>query len=331
MDCIKYVNSKDIRKYLYDIDYKLNVEQQFFLIVMCDFITLNERLAALVELLNSTEDSAMTSISNHVFAESLGLTVHEFIRRYISDNKAMLCFVKDDSPDYIYEAEHLERHLTDFHHIGYYRSYDNALDAIREYAEDEDIGEVQDYYRIRKFIFSECVKETDAVDCDVAECILSKKLDVLSVDCYSGCGLNLYGVDESAMHISIPMPFKRGDIVKRAGIPCGAMDRKYHPEYAVFLSYTPAGKEDLKDNHDGTDILYWGLFPVEKGFYKGHSWLNYDLEYADKDELEGINSKLIPLSEMVKGNLSPDLFYSAVRSIELKNQMQSLEQYTYVN
>ena len=239
MDCIKYVNSKDIRKYLYDIDYKLNVEQQFFLIVMCDFITLNERIAALDELLNSTEDASMTSISNPVFSESLGLTVHEFIRRYISDEQNMLSFIKDNSPDYIYEAEHLERHLTDFQHIGYYRSYDNALEAIREYAEDEDIGVVQDYYRIRKYVFSECVKDTDGPVGDVAECILSKNAEVITVDCHSGRGLNLHGVDVSAMHISLPMPFKRGDIVKKAGIPYGALLSSIHPEYAVFLSYTP--------------------------------------------------------------------------------------------
>ena len=325
MDCIKYVNSRDVRKYLYKIDFKLNVEQQLFLIVMCDFITLKEKLAALEELLNSSEDAPMTSISNPVFSESLGLTVHEFIRRYLADKKAILSFIKEASSDYFYEAEHLERHLKDFQHIGFYSNYDNALEAIREYAEDEDIGVVQDYYRIRKYVFSECVKDTDGPVGDVAECILSKNAEVITVDCHSGCGMNLYGVDVSAMHISLPMPFKRGDIVKKAGIPYGALLRSIHPEYAVFLSYTPAGKEDLKDYHDGTDILYWGLFPVENGFYKDHSWLNYDLEYADKDELEGINCKLIPLSEMIKGNLPPDLFYSAVRTIELRCQMQTIE------
>lgn len=327
MDCIKYVNSKDIRKYLYDIDYKLNVEQQFFLIVMCNFITLKEKISALEELCDFTEDSSMHSITNPVFSESLGLSVHEFIRRYICDTYAKFKFIKDFSTDFVYEAELMDSSSDDFQHIGYYRNYDNCLGAIRDYAEDEYYGKQNDFYRIRKFIFSESAETSDDCKEEVATCILSKEAEVLKVDCGSVSGLKLYGVDVSAMLISIPMPFKRGDIVKRLGIPYYSMDRKNHHNYSVFLSYTPSeiGQFDDSPVHDGSDILYWGLFPDENGFYKEHTSFYYDLEYADKAELEAINRKLIPLGEMEKGKLAPDLFFSAVSAIELNCQLQVLD------
>ena len=74
----------------------------------------------------------------------------------------------------------------------FYKEEKNKLESIKKFK--------------HKSFFSECVKEKDGADCDVSECILSKKIDVLSVDCKSGSGLKLYGVDESAMHVSIPMP-----------------------------------------------------------------------------------------------------------------------------
>jgi hypothetical protein len=44
MDFIRFVNSRDIREYLYSLDYKLTGEQKLYLIDNCYRITLSEKI-----------------------------------------------------------------------------------------------------------------------------------------------------------------------------------------------------------------------------------------------------------------------------------------------
>ena len=89
MDFIRYVNSKDVRQYLYDIDYKLSADQVIFIVLSCPFISVDEKVKSLQEYLQSSDALPLTSITDMSFQETFGITSHEFIRRYISDVRNM--------------------------------------------------------------------------------------------------------------------------------------------------------------------------------------------------------------------------------------------------
>ena len=47
MDFIGYIASKDVRQYLYDIDYKLSADQVIFVVLSCSFISVDEKVSTL--------------------------------------------------------------------------------------------------------------------------------------------------------------------------------------------------------------------------------------------------------------------------------------------
>lgn len=80
MDFIRYISSKDVRQYLYDIDYKLSADQIIFIVLSCSFISIDEKLKALNDFRQTSDDVPLTSITDESFSETIGLTSHEFIR-----------------------------------------------------------------------------------------------------------------------------------------------------------------------------------------------------------------------------------------------------------
>ena len=53
MDFIRFINSRDIREYLYSIDYQLSLEQKLFVVDKCYRIPLSEKLIAFEDILSN--------------------------------------------------------------------------------------------------------------------------------------------------------------------------------------------------------------------------------------------------------------------------------------
>ena len=107
MDFIQFVNSKDIRKYLYDINYKLSVDQMIFVVLRCMFISVDKKIEALLEIKRTTSNVALSSIGREsYFNELSGIMSYEFIDRCIDNFNQQLVHIKTSSDENFYEVNH---------------------------------------------------------------------------------------------------------------------------------------------------------------------------------------------------------------------------------
>ncbi|SKA58063.1 hypothetical protein SAMN02745213_00332 [Succinivibrio dextrinosolvens DSM 3072] len=309
MDFIRYVNSKDIRHYLYDIDYKLSPDQKIFIVLACSFIGVDEKVKALESYLQSSDDLPLTSITDEInYSELVGITSHEFIRRYISDVKAMTAFMKDYSQGYFYQAKIEYESNSDSDLLGYFKSFQSCFDAVQKYSKENQMGD-NERFRIEKILFDDAYYCGDNYLSGSSYCFYSNNLQLMDIYVYDN-NCKTYGVGIDGMYIGIPMPFKRGDIV--------TLGRNHS---SVYLGYHPEKPEDYKQGRSFGDILYYGIYPFATGFRSG--WgipFSYELEYANLSLLHGNELKLIPLSKYLKGEIEVDEFYKTVRYQEIKTE-----------
>ena len=120
MDYIRFVNSRDIREYLYEKKYCLSGEQKLFLIDKCYRIPLEERLIALESLL-AAPDETVTIRHPDFFKkqpkdgdknelESLhGLTIG-----ILENYRTLIKILKTEEPESYYELSILEKGSSEF-------------------------------------------------------------------------------------------------------------------------------------------------------------------------------------------------------------------------
>lgn len=316
MDFIRYVNSKDVRQYLYDIDYKLSADQVIFVVLTCPFISVDEKVKSLEEYLQSSDALPLTSITDMSFQETFGLTSHEFIRRYISDVRNMTAFMKADTRGYFYQARIQHEGKLEPEPIECFKSYKACFDAVRNYSKEYSM-DPEDRLRIDKLSFDDDEEGNgENYLSDSNYCLFSKNLDLMNIYVYDH-NCKTYGVGIEGMYVGIPMPFKKGDIVTLGKDING-----------VYLGYHPEKMEDYKTGRSMGDILFYGIYALENGFEGGYgNVFCYDLEYADPASLSGADLKLVPLSRFMKGEIEADEFYNAVRLIELQREKEREDEY----
>lgn len=319
MDFIRYISSKDVRQYLYDIDYKLSADQIIFIVLSCSFISIDEKLKALNDFRQTSDDVPLTSITDECFSETIGLTSHEFIRRYKSDVETMSEFMKANTCGYFYQVslqyeDNLETEL-----IGCFKSYKTCFEALSEYSK-ENVMKPGERLRIDKFPFDdEDSGNGENYLSDSNYCLFSNNLELMDINVYDNncktCGIGIDG-----MYVGIPMPFKKGDIV--------SIGRDIN---GVYLGYHPEKPEDYKPGRSYGDILLYGIYAEEHGFDGGYGIVfNYNVEYKDPALLYGDDLKLIPVSKYLKGELDSDEFYRNVRILELKKEKEKEDEYLSV-
>ena len=184
MDFIRYVNSKDVRQYLYDIDYKLSADQVIFVVLSCPFISVDEKVKSLEEYLQSSDALPLTSITDMSFQETFGINSHEFIRRYISDVRNMTAFMKADTRGYFYQVRIQHKGKLEPEPIECFKSYKACFDAIRNYSKEYSM-DPEDRLRIDKLSFDD-EEEGNGENylSDSNYCLFSKNLDLMNIYVY---------------------------------------------------------------------------------------------------------------------------------------------------
>lgn len=319
MDYIRYIASKDVRQYLYDIDYKLSADKVIFVVLSCSFISVDEKVKALDYYLQSSDAVPLTSITDESFSETIGLTSHEFIRRYKSDVEAMAEFMKANTSGYFYQARIMYEGNSEPNLIGCFKTYKSCFEAITKYSEENEM-ESNERLRIDKFPFDDDDSGNgENYLSDSNYCLFSNNLELMDIYVYDN-NCKTYGVGIDGMYVGIPMPFKKGDIV--------SLGRDIN---GVYLGYHPEKPEDYKTGRSYGDILLYGIYAEEYGFDGGYGIVfNYDVEYKDPALLSGDDLKLIPLSKYLKGEIDSDELYRNVRIIELKKEKEKEDEYLSV-
>jgi len=96
VDILRFINSKDIRKHLKDIDYKFNSLEAAWLIYQCHDATIDEKHKAWNELIETMPDCKIEEryFSDH--QESL----HDYLKKYIEvENKLIKEFYDEKHTD----------------------------------------------------------------------------------------------------------------------------------------------------------------------------------------------------------------------------------------
>ena len=88
MDIFRFIDSTDIRRYLAEIRYRFSTEEKMFLIWYCKTATLNEKIAAWREIIDTMPNCAMAERLN---LESIP-DFHQFLRDYIDLQAGVLDF-----------------------------------------------------------------------------------------------------------------------------------------------------------------------------------------------------------------------------------------------
>ena len=299
MDGIKFINSKDIQNYLREIDYKLSSEQILFLILSNHFLTVDERTAALIELKKTAPNDKLKSITNDFFEELVEIRLHDFIDGYLKTIEGHIAFLKEEDKRFCYQLYCLSD-SSRYELIGTFQNYDNGLNRI------EEESDCYNYFKVKKIPFEDAFDREyfrqKYLELPYAVAYMDKELMLL--DCYAN-DINIKPQDHytDCMYITIPLPFKKGDIVRFIESPwIEKTDKDKKSEYSVFHSYAPT--EDSLHKYQGTDrsdMYYCGYRPKKHGFkLHEYNFFCYDIEYADSAELKGHNKRLKALSAVLK-------------------------------
>ncbi len=309
MDCIQYVNSKDIRQYLYNIDYHLSFEQMIFLIRNCSFISVNKKIEELLSLKEHNENTILSCVRNDLYyAELSGISAYEFIDGSVNYLKSQIQALKETNEDYFYQVELLLNDDMSYLPYKYYKTYQQCLEAIQI---NTRLLEKSHCFKISKFKFSEATVE---------ECILSNDFQIMALESYSTpCPF-----DENAQQISLPIPFKKGDLVKINFYPYPSMNYSLLSSFKfVFYGYKTDDVNKTEQDSRENDIPLFGHFCDDDFFLMEGKPCKFNLEYMTPDLSVHEDRKLSLISQYIKGKIDLANLYSESRYLDDKNRLNS--------
>ena len=305
-----FVNSKDVRSYLSEINYQFTPTEAAWLAARCKRLTLEERHAAWRDIMDTIPDCALES----PHWASVDVRLHDVLRRVIEMDRNNLTsfYLGGENAVYQYTINHLNcEQLEDYDDSPLFSRFETCLAAVKE-----DIGEYVDediwFITIRKNYIDDPKRNI--------EMYLNKNCAVTSVRVPDGeldrDGMDLETVFED-LWFCIPAPFKKGDIVWQK-------DRIVEAGPLVVDGITP--DRYAATGHkggDSSDMNVWGYFQNGCGELFHEVTFNYmDFEYFPEEMLVGKRRVLKALSNYLKGEIEIELFALAYRRILLEEELK---------
>ena len=314
MDIYRFIDSRDMREHLQKLNYAFTTPEAAFLVYWCKAATLEERIAAWREIIDTMPNCAM--------AERMDLEAipdfHQFLRDYIDlQERDLRRFKEPDGCVYVCELSRQGELCGDME-FGPFSDFDRCLSAaIRRAAEEETVG-----LRIFK-------RPMDPGEDSPREdyCILTPQGEVCQLDCRAISDRDLdLSLAFDGMWFDFPTPFHAGDIVcshRRPDEPFVLTDlctwdaetlQRELPvsEYSDnWLSNVDHALARMRVRGDTSDMTCRGYTvsgdpgeAIPLVFYDDFFVCDYlDLEYY-RGPLKGIHKLLRPISDFLKGNRS---------------------------
>lgn len=317
MDIYQFIDSRDIRNYLQDIKYKFTVPETAFLIYMSRRATLNEKLDAWQEIIDTMPDCSMGERINMVEIPSF----RKFLTEYIALLKKLLdIFYKSEKAVFTYS---------------FYEKEGNRIGSVRKFEWVEEGKVFSDYqtafshlkknYLQDSFERLRFIKQYFSGVEDEGEKKLTLEmnhdLEILSVDeqgVLNDSQTDLYLTFEG-MWFAFPTPFRRGDILINRVISeqpfvlndirtwgSKEMLESGYSEEDGMVKNADRTVERLMKNGDTSDMNYSGSYIGEdarNGFYIfPEVFWNYLYLERYTQPLEGEQRALTAIGS----NLSPD-------------------------
>ena len=302
MNVYSFINSKDIRRYLQEINYEFTPVEVAWFIWQCKSISLKEKHDAWNEIIETMPDMPIQDRRNNI------PSLHQFLKDYMQLERHVI--------DQFYNRKYVCA-FYQYHISGWYNGEFDSFDCGDVFSD-----------------FSSCYEEalSDVIDLEnpaIEITMNSYHYKIKAVYCKDMSSMQIFNIDEGSgkkndmdwaffeMWFPIPMPFKKGDIVVLARNshngyckPCN-----YEPYVFVSSSYNEY-KETGKQGCDYSDMCILGYSQFEDGQLSDEwSIYNYmDLEYYT-GELTGKKRVLKALSNCLKKKIDAVMFAKAYHQI----------------
>lgn len=294
MDFIRFVNSRDIREYLYELDYCLSGEQKLFLVDKCYRIPLEERLLAL-ELLLDDPDEKVTIRHPSFFKEqpkdgdkNEKESLHELTQGIIENYRTLIKLLKTEEPQCYYEVSVLEKGHDDFYSFARFPSFEAAAQSyLQEYS-----GENRDavcVVLLSKNYYSGCKDRYGNVADKYVRAFFNSDFELMHIydnECLPQERFN-YTTDKILVYL--PMPFEPGDIlVNSEDCVYAGQTKGFNCDYkpgAPFVAVSFIPDATVSCGIDSSDINCYCYYFDRFSQYHLTSEVNvhnYDLEYYRK-------------------------------------------------
>ena len=324
MNYYRFLDSRDIRNHLENMEYPLSTPEAAYLVWQCHNATLEEKFTAWEEIAKIMPDCPIPRRPG--MADDVP-SVHQFLRDYMDLEKNRLedftqgenCVFGADFSLLSNQEWRKEPIWSDCGRL--FSDYTNGLAYCRQEL-SEEIGRVR--------IWNQALGGGDVHRNSLT---LTAKLEPLRLDMSPTCDLD--DVFPS-LWVDLPTPFRRGDIVwdpsREPGFPhcdksvpfvldfCGNWNTSQIMENGVRPEVAQRG-DKLVEKHclhgDTSDMGAQGFaFHREKGFWSEFGgFANYlNLEYYPSP-LEGNDQVLAPLSQFLKGELGVRSLVERVENI----------------
>lgn len=279
MDAFRFINSKDIRNYLKKINYEFTPIEIAWLIWRCEHITLKEKQNAWQEMIDTMPDLPVDCSFQKINS------LHTFLKDTIAlENKMIDDFYKDEK-DAVYYF-YIDYDYGYSHNHKKYLAYHDMIDDVKDIAENPK-------RKIRHFHLCKEYSNGNKAEYDFNMYPNFEIKSILNAELHDKRDTIFMDLD-----ISIPTPFKQGDIVY---FPNSVTDCGRRPKVVTFEEKVVIGES----------------VPVyeQVSFSSGEIKLNYILEYMDLEyytgDFDGKKRIVKLLSNYLKGKIDTALLATA--------------------
>lgn len=314
MDIYSFINSKDIREYLKQIQYQFSSLETAWLIYACRALSFKQKKAQWEQMMISMPDCEVPCVDNCVEWNSL----HSCLKRYIHiiDQELAEFYKEKPQGEYVYMYSYLyqgDEEWTECETI--YSSLKECLEAYHRDVQDMDETYYPDgtgviRYRLRRQLLM------NGNDVMKVECFNNGDLvDVLRNDQRDEEDERIINKLFEGLWFDFPTPFKKGDVVWIP--PASGNVRRVGGDPFVLRglsTWKPLNDVEVADN---SDMNGYGYFANPNGTIYYEITGNYmDLEYYP--EPYNLNEKILPvLGKFLKGEIEIDLLLCAYRKFLL--------------
>lgn len=305
MDVYRFVNSKDVRKYLKDINYEFNTLEAAYLIYFARDIALADKHSAWEEVIYTMPDMAPKDYFDHFHWEYFGDSIHSCLRQHMENEQRIIEeFMLERKGAFFVRSKTIDGNEWESRYFpvkSMFTSIDEVNEYIRDCVKDDEEREIYRFDIV-------CKSENSPKQYNIIKNREGQILEVdVSTEFYPGTRLDW---QLETMWFAFPTPFKRGDIVIDPERP--------NPSrlWSGPFVFNDTAAEWLgargKTGHDYTDMTASGWFQDEDGQIYGEVMHDYmSLEFYPEEKLEGSQRILIALSNRIKNEIDDELFAKA--------------------
>lgn len=305
MDIYQFINSRDIREHLQNLNYQFSSIEAAWLVWHSHNHSLQEKHAAWKQIIDTMPDCDIKERRNTDYHPSL----HHFLQEIMDADCACIeAFRAEDSKatySYSYYLADENHTFEEYHRL--FSSLDDCLNtAIRDLrSECED--ESDECFRKHKVKVLK--RWTDAADDDlILSFTIDKSVWLIESAVPHKPEVEYYGLN--GLWFNFPTPFQKGDLI------VSAIGDSSDPIVLLEIATEHKLVEYWARRGDYTDMSVLGYTlcgktnTLERGIFTDRDSTYMDMEFF-RGKLSGAQRVLLPLSNLVKDKISLDLFMNA--------------------